>query len=57
MSDANSWCTCRKKLPQGYDSSDCVVHGRRPISKEEAKATTKRVLTELNLPIPPELED
>jgi len=56
MSDGNSWCTCRKKYPQGYDSTDCPVHGRS-ISKEEAKATTKRILTELNLPIPPELED
>jgi len=58
MSDGNSWCTCRRKYGQsgGYDTSGCPVHDR-PISREEAKETTKRVLREHGLPIPPELED
>lgn len=28
MSDANSWCTCTRKLPQGYNTSGCPVHDR-----------------------------
>lgn len=38
MSDGNSWCTCRKKLPQGYDTSGCPVHDRdqeKPESRSE----------------------
>lgn len=28
MGDGNSWCTCTRKLPQGFDKSGCPVHDR-----------------------------
>lgn len=29
MGDGNSWCTCTRKLPQGWNMDGCPVHDKR----------------------------
>lgn len=50
MSDANSWCTCRKKLPQGYDTSGCPVHDRdtEQLDIDDLSSYVKRITKAVN---------